>query len=349
MKIFESNKDKEVIIYSSDANHDHDSIADKDKSKKMSPEMRNFIVSQRKKNMTAKNIIKSIDEMKVNHNMFEGETTPNSKQIYYVSEREISNETPQMISVGDLVSWYEKNSTIPIDEDIPYVIGFEHSNEDEARYFRFMFSTQRLLGNSIGATVLVVDATYKLNWQGYPFLIVGAVDRAKKFHALAYACTTNEKTEDYTFFFQTLIDAVKQVHNVQLTPKTLIADGAIPIRNACELTFPSIICMIMCYIHVMRNVNKRPLANSKKNRKLINDDIEILHLAGTEEKFDELSSLFVSKWEKEEAEFIRYFDEQWLGELKYWFVGASVYDPSDNNHIEGKEQTVKKSSQLQKI
>lgn len=267
--------------------------------------------------MTAKNIIKSIDEMKNNHNMFEGEITPNAKQIYYVSERQISSEAPQMISVGDLVSWCQQNSTIPIDEDAAYVIGFEHSNEDEARFFRFMFSTQRLLRNSVAVTTLVVDATYKLNWQGYPFLIVGTFDRAKKFQALAYACTSNEKTEDYTFFFQTLIDAVKQVHDVTITPKTLIADGAIPIRNACEMIFPTIVCMIMCYIHVIRNVNKRPLANSKKNRKLINDDIEILHLAGTEEKFDELSALFIKKWEKEEKEFTRYFAEQWLGDLKY--------------------------------
>lgn len=253
MKIFESNTDKEIIIYSSDAVHEHDVIADQDKSKKMSPEMRSFIVNQRKKNMNAKNIIKSINEMRQNHDFFLDEPTPTAKQIYYVSERQISIEAPQMISVGDLVEWCEKNRTIPIDEDAAYIIGYEHSNEDEFRFFRFMLSTQRLLKNCVDVTTLVIDATYKLNWQGYPFLIVGTVDRNRKFHALAYACTTNEKTEDYTFFFQSLIDAVKQLYDAQIMPKTLIADGAITIRKACELTLPSVEVMVMCYVHVLRN------------------------------------------------------------------------------------------------
>lgn len=162
------------------------------------------------------------------------------------------------------------------------------------------------------------------------------MDRAKKFHALAYGCTTNEKTEDYTFFFQTLADSVKTIYDTQLEPKILITDGAISIRNACKMTFPSIEVMIMCYVHVIRNVNKRALSNSKKHRKLIMDDINILHLAGTEEKFDQLASLFIKKWEKVEPDFTKYFANQWLGDLKYWFVGASVFDPSDNNHVEGK-------------
>lgn len=222
---------------------------------------------------------------------------------------------------------------MPLDEDDAYVIGFEHSNEDQDRFFRFMFTTQRLLKNCIGATTLFIDATYNVNWRGYPFVIVGTVDRAKKFHALAYGCTTNEKTEDYTFFFQTLADGVKTIYDTQLEPKKLIADGTISIRNACEMTFPSIEVMIMCYVHVIHNVNKRAFSNSKKHRKLIMDDINILHLAGTEEKFDQLASLFIKKWEKVEPDFTKYFANQWLGDLKYWFVGASIYDPLEGKFV----------------
>lgn len=282
--------------------------------------------------MTAKNIIKSIDEFK--EKMFPGETTPSPKQIYYIAESNSSKELPHFISVGDLVDWCDKNSNIPIDEDAPYILRLEHSNENETRYFRFMFSTQRLLKNSIGANTLVVDATYKVNWQGYPFVIIGTVDRSKKFHVLAYGCTTNERTEDYAFYFRTLLNAVKISHNVDLQPKILIADGSIPIRNACSETLPTIEVMIMCYIHVIRNVNKHLVGN--KNAKLILKDIEVMHLAGTEEKFDALTPLFITKWEKQEPKFTTYFAKEWLGALKFWFVGASVYDPSDNNHIEGK-------------
>ena len=58
--------------------------------------------------MVAKDIIKSIDEMKAVHNMFVGQPTPNAKQIYYVAERQVSAETPPMISVEDLVAWCQK-------------------------------------------------------------------------------------------------------------------------------------------------------------------------------------------------------------------------------------------------
>ena len=88
-------------------------------------------------------------------------------------------------------------------------------------------------------------------------------------------------------------------------------------------------------MHVLINVNKRAFANAKNHQKQINADIEILDQAATEEQFDELATLFLKKWDKKEANFSRYFEEQWLGDLKYWFVGASIYDPSENNHIEG--------------
>lgn len=273
--------------------------------------------------------------MKDRHNMFPEEATPNEKKIYYVAERYGSAQTTPIISVGDLVQWCERNANIPIDEDKPFVIGFEHSNENEQRFFRFVVSTQRLLKHSINAPTFCVDGTYKLNWQGYPFLIVGTVDRARKFHVLAYACVTNETSLDYEFLFRTMIDAVKLIHNVQLNPNVLLADGDRAIRNGFEASFPNVDMMLMCYVHVLRNVNKRAFANAKNNQKQINSDIEILHQAATEEQFDELATLFLKKWDKKEANFIRYFAEQWLRDLKYWFVGASIYDPSDNNHIEG--------------
>lgn len=193
-----------------------------------------------------------------------------------------------------------------------------------------------MLKHSASASTLCVDATYKLNWMGYPFLIVGTVDRSRKFHVLAYACVTNETALDYTFLFQTMIDAVKLIHDSQLSPKALIADGDRAIRNAFKDTFTSVDVMIMCYVHVLRNVNKRPLSDAKNHRKLINADIEIMHQAGSEDQFDEIAALFIKKWEKKERDFVRYFEDQWLGDLKYWHVGASLYDPSDNNHVEGK-------------
>lgn len=126
---------------------------------------------------------------------------------------------------------------------------------------------------------------------------------------------------------------MKLAHDVDLKPKILIADGSVPIRNACTAKLPSVEIMIMCYIHVERNVQKRLIAH--KHRGEILKDIEVMHHAVNEEKFDELARLFIKKWQKVDPKFTD-FEEQWLGPLKYWFMGASVYDPSNSNHIEGK-------------
>lgn len=334
MMISERNDTNKVCVFKSNNEHEHDTLHEEDRSNKVSHEMQKFIVNQRKKNMSADNIIKSINEMKEQHNLFVHEKTPNRKQIYYLIEKNRLAETPPIISLGELIEWCEKHSTVPLDEDIPYVIGFEHSSEGEDRRFRFVISTQRLLKNCIGITQLCVDATYKLNWQGYPFLVVGTVDRWKKFHALAFACCTNETTEDFAFMFHSMIDAVKLLFDETLAPEILIADGAYSIRNAFTEVFLSAVLVIMCFAHVVRNVRKRPLKNNK-HRASIMKNISIMNLASTVDKFEGLSKLFIKKWSKSEPDFTTYFANQWLGGHRNWFEGASVYSPSTNNALEG--------------
>jgi hypothetical protein len=58
---------------------------------------------------------------------------------------------------------------------------------------RLFFTTKRLIrNNDAEITHLCADATYKLIWQGYPVLIVGSTDQAKRFHPLGLAVCMNE-------------------------------------------------------------------------------------------------------------------------------------------------------------
>lgn len=103
-------------------------------------------------------------------------------------------------------------------------------------------------------------------------MVYGTVDRAKKFHPLAYACCSHEKRHDFEFIFQSIKNAIKTHIDNDFEPETPIADGADAIRTAFDKAFESAETDIMCFAHVLRNCNKRPFA-SKSNKGLIMNDI----------------------------------------------------------------------------
>lgn len=329
--------------------HTHDALDAADLTKRMSAEMVKYIISQREKHMSAENIIKSIEELKTDLHLFPNDKVPTRKQIYYIATKHRLAERPPIVSVGELVEWCEKNSTVPESEDEPYVFAYEHSNEDEELFFRFSVSTKRLLYHCALAHLLGVDATYKLTWHGFPYLVIGTVDRAKKFHPLCFALCTSEAEEDFTFVFKALSNSIKSLFNIEFSPKILIADGSFAIRNAFENSFDDIVMMVMCYPHVLRNVRKRPLNNAKKNRTPIMNDIHRMHLAPSAQIFNGMAALFLRKWSIEEQEFCDYFEKTWLGSRSNWFEGASTYTPSHNNHVEGYNQAIKRDVTMREL
>ena len=78
----------------------------------------------------------------------------------------------------------------------------------------------------IGKEKVCIDATYKLNWNGFPLIVFGTVDRRKKFHPLVYACTASETTNDYEFVFE----SVKIAIEIYFEPKILIADEIVHLQ-----------------------------------------------------------------------------------------------------------------------
>lgn len=278
--------------------HTHNDFDEADLTKRMSPELTKFIIDQRKKHMTGDNIIKSIQEMKNDLQLFPNDKIPSRKQIYYITTKYRLAETTPIVSVGELVEWCEKNAQIPDDEDEPFVIAYDHSNENENRFFQWALSTKRLLKHCAASHLLCVDATYKLNWMGFPFIVVGTVDRVKKFHPLCVALCTSETENDFAFVFKAITDRVNFFFNKSFSPKILVADGSFAIRNAFENSFTDIEIMIMCYVHVLRNVRRAPLKNAKKNRGPIMKDIHRMHLAQSEQMFHEMAALFLKKWAK---------------------------------------------------
>lgn len=142
----------------------------------------------------------------------------------------------------------------------------------EAINFRFVLSTPEMLRKAIKFATVCIDATYKLNWHGFPLIVLGTVDRLERFHSAAYACCTNETTVDYEFVFEAVRDAIEILYAGKIEPKILIADGTDAIQDAFHNTFPLTEIDIMCFAHVIRNVRKCAF-KTKTNKKMVLNDI----------------------------------------------------------------------------
>lgn len=195
--IFEpSNRANVFIIQYNGQNHNHEDLDEEDISSRISFEMIKMIIECDSRNMTAKQIIAHIDNLKESHPIFLDEKTPTAQQIYYLVRKHKNGENPPIISIGELNEWCEKHSVVPSSDDESFVLNYETSNENEKMFFRYVVSTKRLIAHYKGIDQVCSDATYKLTWQGFPYLIIGTVDRAKKLHPLTFCCASNEKEDE---------------------------------------------------------------------------------------------------------------------------------------------------------
>lgn len=144
---------------------------------------------------------------------------------------------------------------------------------------------------------------------------------------MIYGCTSNERTEDYTYFFETTKKAIQLHLNRNFAPEILVADGAESIRNGFYNVFSeSAKHDIMCFAHVARNIRKRPFA-SKTNKPLIMDDIRKIQLAPSVAIFELMTRLFLEKWEHLESNFVVYFKKEWLGKFNENQCTECIFSP----------------------
>lgn len=335
-RIFQSVSTTDFVVESNNVPHTCESIDAAHQAKSVSDEMKQMIITCAANQMTPKYIIAHINSLRENYGLFSNEETPNISSIYYILKANKLEKTPKIQYLGQLVDWCESNMEVPSDMDKPFVIGFEHSDEGEDLHFKLVVTTRRLLEHCANITHLCVDATYKLTWHEWPFMVIGTVDKDKRLHPLCFALCTNEATPDFQFIFNTLADKVKQHTSKEFRPQILISDASNAIRNAFMSVFPFAILMIMCYAHVLRNVSKHKDKYKKENKAEIFKDIETLHQSSCQNVFKILCRLFLKKWKKKEPEFARYFERQWLQSHCNWYLGAAAYTPTTNNAVEGK-------------
>ena len=101
------------------------------------------------------------------------------------------------------------------DADRPFVCGVDVVPKDlnnSDQHFQIVFSTPRLLGNLYQNRAVHIDGTYKLLWMGYPVIVMGVTDIARKFHPVSVALVSGERAEDYAYVMRTTFRAAEQVY-----------------------------------------------------------------------------------------------------------------------------------------
>lgn len=341
-----SNSNLIILLHNGNV-HNHNEIM-KDKKRMLSDEMIDYIYSLFDKGVILYDkIIEFVEESRDKHGIFINEPNPEPRQIEYRLSLWRNSNVKPMINLGDLMEFCNNNAEYPVNDNEAFILASECSSISDELHFKFCYSTANLLKKFIGLKTICIDATYKLNWNGFPLIVFGTVDRGKKFHPLLYACTSHETSEDYSFVFETVKNCLEVFYEASFEPTTLIADGAISIRNAFYGVFESANLDIMCFAHVIRNIRKRPFSN-KNNKQLVIEDIRKLQSAPNRDMFEKMAQLFCEKWENIEPNFIEYFKNQWLGSLVNWFEGAAAYTPSTNNALESHNATIKRRVTLRR-
>lgn len=149
------------------------------------------------------------------------------ENIQEVSMTQINNTIAQYrkqafggksITLNELSEFIHSKMVVPVDMDEAFVVTFERSpnnDPEENVWFRYVVSTKRLLQ------------------------LATTTDMGGHFHLFGLMLTSNETTQDYEFLFNSIVEGVQLIHNhhLQNQIKTLIADGALKIKNGFDLVF----------------------------------------------------------------------------------------------------------------
>lgn len=249
---------------------------------------------------------------------------------------------PATISLGDLEAWCIVSGVRPRTADEAFVFAHDFAENDgnDEVCFKLSISTPRLLEHARNAGHLAIDATYKLNWQGYPVLIVGTTDLDRHFHPLCLSICSNEQRESFEFILESLKKEVPE-----LSPTHLISDASQAIREAFRRVFGPDCSVLMCWAHAFRNISKHShlIKGSKSD---ILDGIRVLQVSPDAETFAEGVKLFIKKYKDSEREFIDYMNKIWFTTHSTWFEGAADRLPSTNNGLESFNNVIKREETL---
>ena len=133
-----------------------------------------------------------------------------------------------------------------------------------------------------------------------------------------------------------------------------ICDFADELHNSLQATFPGITVLTKCYPHLIRAIVRRGKKQMKDpfNNDQVKADVRSLSEITSGVEFEHAVSLFLRHWQgaKKEHEFVAYFQEQYLGRHRSWYVGVNDPGlPTTNNALESHNRKLKEEGTQHKL
>lgn len=226
-----------VLLFSTGADHTCNKLKQEQQTQRLSEEMKSKIEELFDYRMKPKRIFEELCKLNLK--------PKNLDQISnYVRKLKLQRYGEATISLHELDQWCSFHSKVPEDEDEGYVVAYrihgqvdseDSDDSDDGLFedpstklsFNVIISTKRLIQQSSQVHVVHTDATYKLNWEGYPVIVVGTSDSNKKFHPICLSVSSDETKLSFQYVFQTLLQEAPT-----LKPTNLVADASVAIREA---------------------------------------------------------------------------------------------------------------------
>ena len=260
----------------------------------------------------------------------------------YLAQLRKKHMGPATGTTLDLKEWCEANETCPEDENEPYVHAYEVCHEQQS--FRICITTKKLLKTVAASKVLQIDATYKVNWQGYPAIVAGVADANKSFFPCMVSVLASETSADYAFVLKALRDGASLVSGSDYAPDVVVGDMARAITGAITEVFPAAVRRV-CWFHVKKAVEEKARKEPAEARDMFLADLADLQLSLDEDMFWHSANLMLDKWSAkcpESAAFLEYFKTSILGENYAFYEGAHRGSPSTNNGLEAVNGVIKR-------
>lgn len=321
--------------------HSHETL--QNKSKRISQKIKDKILELRKVYPMPKSILLAFGSEKD----VERDEIPSIRQIKNVIENAKRKEDGRPpLTMAQLTEYVESHTDIPNDDDEAYVVAFERSESNvhpANGYYRLFISTKNLLRGSAESKNIHADATHKITTEKKPLLIIGSTDAAKKFHFIGMTITSHENASAYEMSFRSVRKGILENTGNLWKPEALVADADPAIHNGFHAAFEDeSLPVIMCYSHVMRNVQTKYSFSVKQNKPLMMNDIRVLHLAYSKEIFDIGCKLFIEKWRGIEEKVVDVFVKSFIKKNNTWYIGSRPRIPKDDNMLENFNGDIKK-------
>ena len=223
-------------------------------------------------------------------------------------------------------------------------------------FFVVTVSTPCILQREISrADMIAVDGTFKLVMGGFPVVVTCEV-RENGLSKVRSISLVSGETEECVG------EALK--HSLKLSGKSNIKfdmhDAGSAVFAAAKSTLPES-RHLMCWFHMRTACKKqvrvllrgdaekktdRAHASSQERAALVQEmlsHIDFLHCCQSDADFTRLGELMEQNWRaRGEGECMDYLHKEWLtGDCQFWYVGASRWLPSSDNHLEAHNRVLK--------